>query len=236
MASRHGAREAPRIGRNSSPKSLRASTADSQMSYGGRSTVADSFISQQATSILLFAHIAATVCDPAYYRTIRRDRGDVGKVVASSSSPGDWKDAGPTPTSISADVQNLTQRIMSDMIEDLIRDPEISHIREDMPPAVTPYFAQLPAPIVDRSTIPVAEAQPLLNDAAGDRTPDDVTVLQEGEASNLINKIMENTIFNIVQEISHGDMDLKRTPRRVVMMESPKSNAQGGVGSKDNYK
>ena len=44
--------------------------------------------------------------------------------------------------------------------------------------------------------------------------------LQDNEAQLLISKIMENTIFNLVQDASQGDLDLSKVEKRFVRLEN----------------
>eukprot|EP00949_MAST-11_sp_MAST-11-sp1_P001813 g1813.t1 len=117
-------------------------------------------------------------------------------------------------------------QVMSQLIEDVVGDPAVAHLCQDLPPPSTPFFKQLPLPIEDASAKSLREAQPVLDakqQDEGEGASAPPFPADDTEASELILKIMENTMFNIVQEISHDEMDLKRTPRRVVMMESAPS-------------
>ena len=51
--------------------------------------------------------------------------------------------------------------------------------------------------------------------------------LQDVESQELIARIMENTVFNLVQDIAAGDFDLAETPRRFVKLEEAKDDVEG---------
>ena len=154
MASRGGLREMSSQGRGTaSMRSLRVTTAESHISRGGKSAVEDVFTTQQASSMLLFAHITATVCDHSYYRSIRAERTDPGKLIQSehAGAPPTTTEAAPREAKLPENIQSLTMQVMSQLIEDVVGDPAVAHLCQDLPPPSTPFFKQLPLPIEDAS-------------------------------------------------------------------------------------
>ena len=69
---------------------------------------------------------------------------------------------------------------------------------------------------------------PIIKEVVGDGGDDELVdeienarkqTLQDNETQSLISKIMENTIFNLVQDVAVGDLDLANIEKRFVRVE-----------------
>ena len=283
-------------------------TAGGQSRGGGRLGTAGSMSSQmtgrgagpdQGPTQLLFAHIRAEVMRPDVYRhTFRHEKNSMAKFFIPQREfkrpdtadiedklrfgvkpGGDPEDPAAVAAADKRDiVKALTGDIMAHLVEDLIDDPFVSEIIDEMPPPKIPYFVQLrdldnpetqhvlgelpqweseeqkaaaekalaekraerkeAAALLEKlSNSPAAAAAA---DASGlsqaDEGKKEEVKKEEGpkmiggisaedyekivtnpEAQGLIARIMENTFFNIISEVAHGEINLEVEPRKMVI-------------------
>ena len=118
-----------------------------------------------------------------------------------------------------------------ELIDDLIADPSIEHLVNGIAPPPPPYFCQLSGATTPRLNGPGAGAagrgEPTAEQAVAERKQ----TLQDVESQELIARIMENTVFNLIQDVAAGEFDLAETPRRFVKLDGVE--AEGDAEGKD---
>lgn len=218
---------------------------------GGRLNSASS-ISSQMTGIgegagmgptmLVFAHVKAHVMHPDVYRLenaeIRRamekfyipkrdEFDDLSAPPVNILNPED--SSGEMQKDASETVKNLASDVMTQLVEDILSDPFVSHLVQDLPRAKIPFFTQL-AEIGETppqyGILPEAESKSEEGKSDKDQdTPSDSQMapldarhklMRSNECQDLVCRILENTFFNLISEVSHGEINLDIEPRRLV--------------------
>ena len=147
----------------------------------------------------------------------------------------------------------LAKSVMEHLVDDIMDDPFVKHLVDDMPPSKTPFFVQLNEKVLaggeygnlgqageeggsegkDESTKTEDEE---MNDVVGElgggrrkmNADDQSTLLQQSETQELLSRIMENTFFNLISEVAHGEINLNVEPRRMVIPEE-KTGREGSM-------
>ena len=238
-----------------------SSTAGSQLggNGGGRLGTSSSSTSNDVgsgmsvgPSMLLFAHIHADILRPDVYRSFHRDeRNAINKFYipkrdnnasnASNSTQLDFNNPEEAVTEIGTGnvTKDLAREVMAQLVEDLMDDPFVQHLVEDMPPAKTPFFVQLAKEGVTEYgnlSANVGASGEKKEDGSstkedvfdGERSPmtenDKNILLKTSETQDLLSKIMENTMFNLISEVAHGEINLNVEPRRMVIPNKTSSD------------
>ena len=205
-------------------QSRRPETGGSSATGGGRSGSRLGSLQQPsgadgdvAATCLLFASIIGEIVDAKTYRETHRERGGMDRFFTPRLPPKQGE--GPAPprrviANAGEDMRSLAANIMEQLVDDVIADPALEHLMEGIPPPPPPYFVQLSG-----STTPRMNGAGTLGSAAAVDPSDRKQTMQDTESQELIARIMENTIFNLVQDVAVGDFDLAETPRRFVKVE-----------------
>ena len=146
-------------------------------------------------------------------------------------------------------VQPLSRSVMEQLVDDIMDDPFVKHLVQDMPPSKTPFFVQLNEQAkassggVEYGNLGTGESkqeskqesttlddEDVLGDLNGGggrggrggrggmQEADKNQLLQHGGTQELISRIMENTFFNLISEVAHGEINLNVEPRTMVQV------------------
>ena len=225
----------------------RMGTSHSTMSNGGGGSGDNPGTGMMiGPSMLLFAHVTADVMRPDVYRSFHQEeRGAMGKFYipkrAVSGANGGFVsmlsgvdnpeevDGGGSSSSAAASVKTLAQEVMESLVDDLMDDPFVKHLVEDMAPSKTPFFVKLnEMESIKAGRRGVAEEEKKETSKSEDdaleqttrgpmRPTDQSKLLQSSETQDLLSRIMENTFFNLISEVAHGEINLNVEPRRMVV-------------------
>ena len=180
-----------------------------------------------AASCILFVNVTGEIVNPKVFRQLNQERGGLDRFFTPRLPPkaGEGGEALKPPRRVisgaTEDMKALAGKIMSELIDDLIADPSIEHLVDGVAPPAPPYFCQL-----NGSTTPRLNGGGVGN-VEGQTVAERKQTLQDVESQELIARIMENTVFNLVQDIAAGDFDLAETPRRFVKLEEAKDDVEG---------
>ena len=183
----------------------------------------------QGPSCILFLNLHGEIASRASYLENNREKGGMNKFFtprfpsSSQAQQGEGQIGIHSSLAKAGDenVKGLAKDIMSALMDDLIADPSIEHLVNGIPAPPPPYFVQLTG-----SETPRLTGAPIIQEAAGgEKEENEIEMarkqtLQDNEAQLLISKIMENTIFNLVQDASQGDLDLSKVEKRFVRLEN----------------
>ena len=223
------------------------SRAGSTRGPGGRLNSAGSVSSQMTgvgegtgmgPTMLLFAHVQAQVMRPdmfrlenaetrraaeKFYMPKRDDASDNMGPPINILNPEDGS-AGAAKTM----VKDLASDVMAQLVEDLMDDPFVGHLVEDLPKAKIPFFVQLadmgPTPpkfgVMEASSAGSSSKTPegKSDGDVGAAVPTEAKhkLLRSSECQDLVSRILENTFFNLISEVAHGEINLDVEPRRLV--------------------
>ena len=107
-------------------------------------------------------------------------------------------------------------------------DPFVGHLVEDLPKAKIPFFVQLadmgPTPpkfgVMEASSAGSSSKTPegKSDGDVGAAVPTEAKhkLLRSSECQDLVSRILENTFFNLISEVAHGEINLDVEPRRLV--------------------
>jgi hypothetical protein len=191
-----------------------------------------------AASCMLFVNVSGEIVDPKAFRQMSQERGGMDRFFTPRLPPkaGEAADEALRPprrviSGATEDMRSLAGTIMSELIDDLIADPSIEHLVNGIAPPPPPYFCQLSGATTPRLNGPGAGAagrgEPTAEQAVAERKQ----TLQDVESQELIARIMENTVFNLIQDVAAGEFDLAETPRRFVKLDGVE--AEGDAEGKD---
>ena len=226
-----------------------ASRAGSGRGAGGRLNSAGSVNSTMTgfgegtgtgPTMLLFAHVQAQVMRPDMFRleyaetrramekfyVPKRDYEDHDIVPPINIiNPEDSISGGATSTDDV--VKNLANDVMTQLVEDLLDDPFVEHLIQDLPKAKIPFFVQLADSGLMATRLGILESESGSSSKTAEGKSDWVDeapasteakhkLLRTGECQDLVSRILENTFFNLVSEVAHGEINLDVEPRRLV--------------------
>ena len=123
-------------------------------------------------------------------------------------------------------VKDLASDVMTQLVEDLMDDPFVGHLVQDLPRAKIPFFVQLadmgPTPPkfgvleAPSGSSKTSEGKSDAESATTVPTEAKHKLLRSSECQDLVSRILENTFFNLISEVAHGEIDLDVEPRRLV--------------------
>jgi hypothetical protein len=200
-------------------------------------------------SMLLFAHVTADVMRPDVYRSFHQEeRGAMGKfyipkrepsgtsgssmasMLSGVDNPEEVGGSGGGAAAAAASVKMLAQEVMESLVDDLMDDPFVKHLVEDMAPSKTPFFVKLNEVesikagrrgVEEKKETSKSEDDVLEESTRGPmQKKDQLKLLQSAETQDLLSRIMENTFFNLISEVAHGEINLNVEPRRMVVAEN----------------
>ena len=210
-------------------------------------------------SMLLFAQVHAVIVRPDVYRQYHKEeRNAINKfyipqkdpptTAASNNNNFGAESMNPEEGNSTAannhppkTVQDLATEVMTQLVEDLMDDPFVKHLVEDMPPAKTPFFVQLKnqqtkqgeGSTPDYGNLPSSSSsstkEEVKEEMGGTMSStmsstmtieDRKKLLKTSETQDLLSRIMENTFFNLISEVAHGEINLNVEPRRMVIPEA----------------
>ena len=231
----------------------RMGTSHSTMSNGGGGSGDNPGTGMMiGPSMLLFAHVTADVMRPDVYRSFHQEeRGAMGKfyipkrevsganggfasMLSGVDNPeevdgGSGSSSSSSSSNAAASVKTLAQEVMESLVDDLMDDPFVKHLVEDMAPSKTPFFVKLnEMESIKAGRRGVAEEEKKETSKSEDdaleqttrgpmRPTDQSKLLQSSETQDLLSRIMENTFFNLISEVAHGEINLNVEPRRMVV-------------------
>jgi len=143
-----------------------------------------------------------------------------------------------------AAVKMLAKSVMEKLVDDIMDDPFVKHLVGEMPPAKTPFFVQLNEKVkrsdpdnainyggdlgeTKHESTKMEEDDESLDilgelDRGSMDDKDKNKLLQNTETQELLSRIMENTFFNLISEVAHGEINLNVEPRRMVLPDKIK--------------
>jgi hypothetical protein len=128
--------------------------------------------------------------------------------------------------------EKIMETVLAALLQDLVAGADVREACEALPQeAETPFFHNFrdPTALEDLSTssFDTSAAEPLaagLEALEGDGSQEEAaaeakraTILQDAESQELISRVMENTVFNLLQEASHGEFNVKVMPKRFLV-------------------
>ena len=221
-----GSRGGFRPGTGSTGNGRSASRISRMTGASGRGGMVDD--NEQGASSILFLNLTGEIANRKTFRDMNRQTGSMDKFFTPrllSSTSSVQTDGAVLNTKINDDgnVKALAKDIVSALMDDLIADPSIEHLMKSIPAPPPPYFVQLSG-----SETPRLTGAPIIKEVVGEGGDDELVdeienarkqTLQDNESQSLISKIMENTIFNLVQDVAVGDLDLANIEKRFVCVE-----------------
>jgi hypothetical protein len=123
------------------------------------------------------------------------------------------------------DQQTLAKGVITSLLRDIVGSEDVRESCMALPEeADTPFFynfRQVTSEEEDGSAAETREA--LLADIeAADKAAQEgkrKTLLQDPECQELVSKVVENTIFNLLQDASHGEFKLTKVPKRFMIVD-----------------
>jgi len=126
--------------------------------------------------------------------------------------------------------EQLMETVLAALLQDLVAGADVRDACQALPvEAETPFFYNFrdPSALDDFSTssidtgagaagqADVTEAVEAAEEAAQEAKR--ASLLQDPESQELISRVMENTVFNLLQEASHGEFNIKVMPKRFLV-------------------
>merc|ERR1719231_1126257 len=109
--------------------------------------------------------------------------------------------------------ESLMETVMAALLQDLVGGADVREACAALPTeAETPFFYNFrdPSALDDMSIDSAPLEVPVDEQAAQEAAQESARaeVLQDAESQELITRVMENTVFNLLQEASHGEFNL----------------------------
>lgn len=244
-APKEALRESNKMDQQATHSSIGASN-HAMASTGGRGARAHARIAEDGDSSpnVLFLNVNVHVVELEAYQAERPDdRGfyipQDPTVVGTGGTSSAKEAAVLPPTELDGLVpqeeqEKIMETVLAALLQDLVAGADVREACEALPQeAETPFFHSFrdPAALDDLSTssLDTGAAVPLsagLENVQGDRSQgaEEVaaeakraTILQDPESQELISRVMENTVFNLLQEASHGEFNVKVMPKRFLV-------------------
>lgn len=243
-----GSIAASRLGGTAGASTLqRGGTARSVRSRASRAARSDigEVVVPPAPSVTIHLHITARVCDkqefllvhPASHlhaffetRTVPAGAPPVPLDDAPPAARGEEESKAKAAAAPPTEGELLVEDVMSSLLQDLVNDVTVTETYETLPRDPVPLFGQLGKELSTPRTTP-------RDTRADERAAEEeekrlrLAALRGGECRELVSRLMENTVLNVLKEAAHGEFNLRRPPLQVVRVQS--SAAQGGAGGDD---
>ena len=145
----------------------------------------------------------------------RDDIGGSDNIPINVLNPEDSSAGGQT--SAAEVVKDLASDVMTQLVEDIMDDPYVGHLVQDLPKAKIPFFVQLAhmGPTMPNfGVLEDAGFSSKVSEGKSDRESAAVSteakhkLLRSSECQDLVCRIMENTFFNLMSEVAHGEINL----------------------------
>ncbi|KAL3899489.1 MAG: hypothetical protein SGCHY_002012 [Lobulomycetales sp.] len=107
-------------------------------------------------------------------------------------------------TTLNSDYQDLINDVFDKLLDDVINDPDMPKLLDEVPYEPLVYFAQLSSPSLDDDS----QSQ---NDTEYQKTDIYYSIIRSTEFTNIAESVLEGTIFNILQEANMSEFDITKT-------------------------